>query len=372
MNEKNFEYSARILIAASGTGGHLVPAAVVANEIKRLCPKAEITFVGSGRPLEKEILEPTGFPVKVVSLGGLKGRGLSGLYNFIKSFPAAFSQTLKIFSETKPDLVLGMGGYTSFLPILLARLRGIPSWIHEAEIKPGTANRYLSALALVSSCSFLETTFPFNKNPQFTGHPLRPEVATIAQKPIIAETPLNLFVTGGSQGAETIDRAMIEIIPFLKEQRANIVHQCRKNNVELLRNAYELAGIQAEVKSYISDPWVVYDWCHLIVARSGAGTTLEISVINKPTIFIPYPSAQGNHQEHNAQTLAAVGKAIIVRENPHDFSKFSQDLKSALKTLFEPSQYSQIRARQYAGRKLDGATAIAKGVLSLARQGAKN
>ena len=146
----------RVLIAASGSGGHLFPALLIARAFRKLAPGARVEFVGCGRPLEEEIVVKGGFVRHVIPAVGLMRGGLSGLFRFLVNLPSGAWRVWSLLSRLRPQIVVGVGGYVTFLPVTLARLRGIPTWIHEPELKPGLANRILSHYASRISLGFNE------------------------------------------------------------------------------------------------------------------------------------------------------------------------------------------------------------------------
>ena len=350
-----------VLIAASGSGGHLLPALYIANELKRINPGLNIHFVGSGRPLEAEVIGKAGFPVHTISIVGLKSRGFAGLLQFVCKLPAALMQTLRLFRNLKPNLVIGVGGYVTFLPVTVAWFKRIPRWIHEAERKPGLANKILSLYASAVSVAFAETILPRPKLKIFTGHPLRPELKQFRDSPKSVVVPKSLLVMGGSQGSQAIDMALIDLIPFIKRQGLSIWHQCREDNVAKVSAAYQAAGVSARVASFIHDMPEAYRFADLIVSRSGAGSVMELGVVNLPCILVPFPFAQGLHQHVNANILVSAGKALMVEEG----AEFSKRLESAIEELLNPVRYSQMKKLPAVDRGLDAAEKIARGCLGL-------
>lgn len=352
----------RILIAASGTGGHLMPALYIAQSIKSKIPSAEIEFVGSGRPLEETVLGKAGFQRSVVDIVGLKKRGISGALQFLGKLPAAVSKTLSIFARHRPDVIVGVGGYVTFLPVVIGRLKGVPSWIHEAERKPGMANLVLSYVAKRISVAFEDSSIPNRHKTLVTGQPVRPALIALGEESHELSSPPKLLIMGGSQGAKAVDEALMTIAPWLAANSIEVWHQCRPENQDVVRGEYSQAGVAAQVVSFIENLEPAYRWADIVLARSGAGTVMEIGVVNRPAILVPYPHAQANHQLTNALTLSERGKAIIVEEG----EGFPDRLKEALLSLLSPENYQAMRARPLVGRKVSAADAIADGVLQLA------
>ncbi|MCB0321736.1 MAG: UDP-N-acetylglucosamine--N-acetylmuramyl-(pentapeptide) pyrophosphoryl-undecaprenol N-acetylglucosamine transferase, partial [Bdellovibrionales bacterium] len=349
-----------ILIAASGSGGHLMPARLIGEALVSM--GITVSFVGSGRPLEEEIFRSLSIPMYSVKISGLNNLGILGALKFAFQLPGAILSTVRILRKTQAQAVIGVGGYASVLPVLLGWLRGLPTWIHEAELAPGNANRFLSRFATVVSLAFPETKgYPVSKA-RFTGHPLRPDVAQVqpSQSPS-GGCPKNILVLGGSQGARALDEAMVKIASELKPRGIVIRHQCRPESATLLREEYEAIGIQAEVVPFIHELGEAYAWADLVVARAGAGTILEIGVVNRPAILVPFPFAQGLHQHRNAETLEKIGKAKIVEEG----DGFVERLHESIFQLLVTKNYFAMKNAPQAIRPMNAAQVIAEGVLHL-------
>ena len=262
----------RFLIAASGTGGHLIPAVHIADAIKSAHPHCEIEFIGAGRPLEETLIVARGFKRHIVAASGIKRRGVLGVLSFIAKLPVATSQLLRLYRSFSPSVVIGVGGYVSVLPVVVARLKGIPTWTHEAELHPGLANRVLARVADCMSVAFDETRIRGRARLQVTGHPVRQELRAIDRVLVREGAPKHLLILGGSQGARGLDSAVTEIAPMLAERGISVVHQARPEEAETVAAAYRAAKVSAHVVSFIDDMPGAYEWADIIVSR--AVTTL--------------------------------------------------------------------------------------------------
>jgi UDP-N-acetylglucosamine--N-acetylmuramyl-(pentapeptide) pyrophosphoryl-undecaprenol N-acetylglucosamine transferase len=354
--------SPRILIAASGSGGHLFPALHIARAIKSAAPDARIEFVGSGRPLEEKLIVQNGFVRHIVKISGVKQRGFRGLIDFLAAVPRAFSQLRDICAELSPTVVVGVGGYVSVLPVVLAKIRGIPTWIHEAELKPGLANAFLGLFSDRISVAFQEAKILRRRAVVYTGHPIRGGLGEVRRE-APRDRLTRLLILGGSQGAQGIDNAVGALAPFLRDRAIEVWHQCRPENVAPVVAAYRSHGVAARVDSFIDDMSGALQWCDVIISRSGASAVMELSVVNIPTIFVPYPFAQGNHQLANAQVLAAAGKALVVEEG----EGFPTRLEAALRHLLAPENYRRMLDTPYQARSLEAADRIASGILAISK-----
>lgn len=351
----------KILIAASGTGGHLFPARFIAEAILKAHPSARVEFIGSGRPLEKKLIESRGFKLHSISVKGVKNLGIHGGLSFLINSPRVALSVWKLLSDFRPDVVVGVGGYATFFPIVLSRIRGIPTWIHEAEIKPGLANWALSFFSTVVSTAFEEARMPTRRNVQYTGHPVREGLSSIRSFESISKSPTKLLVLGGSQGAQGLDITLPKLSSFIVSRGIQIRHQCRDENREALQSEYRSAGVNAEVVGFIDDMNEAYRWADVIVSRSGAGSVAEIGVVNKPVLLVPFPRSAGGHQVDNAMTLVRAGKALLEEEG----EGFLNRLEASLSKIFDVEFYNQMRTKKVSDRGVDSADRIAKGVLGL-------
>jgi UDP-N-acetylglucosamine--N-acetylmuramyl-(pentapeptide) pyrophosphoryl-undecaprenol N-acetylglucosamine transferase len=351
--------SPTILIAAGGSGGHIFPAIHVAKAILIQNPRAKISFVGTGRPLEEKLIGGAGFTLDTIKVTGLVGRGLKGVFQFVCNLPGGIWSVLRLIRSKKPDMVFGFGGYGSVLPVLVARLMGIQTWIHEAEASPGLANRFLGSISHRISTAFPNKHFAVKKVIH-SGHPVRADLLNVNKIKKLG-SPAKILIVGGSQGARALDIAVIELAPRLNSLNIEITHQTRPENLGAVELALKNAGVRAKVVNFIQDMAKAYDESDIIIARSGAGTVAEIAVVNRPSIFVPLPSSQGGHQLVNAEVLASIGKAKIVKEG----EGFSENLFLTLKELLVPSCFDRMIEAPGSGQPLDAATVIAKESLKL-------
>jgi UDP-N-acetylglucosamine--N-acetylmuramyl-(pentapeptide) pyrophosphoryl-undecaprenol N-acetylglucosamine transferase len=239
---------------------------------------------------------------------------------------------------------------------------GIPTWIHEAEIHPGLANKLLGIFANKVSVAFASTKMPMSRELIHTGHPVRAELAGIAAMPI-PQQPRQILIVGGSQGARAIDEAFVALAPAMRSLGVVIRHQTREENCQRLTEAYATAGVEATVQPFIADMPEAFRWCDIVVSRAGAGAISELAVVNRPAVLVPYPYAQGGHQRSNAAVLVDAGKALMVEEG----EGFAAQLLSALRELLNPAVYSSMRQIAPNLLSLDAASKIAAGILELRR-----
>lgn len=363
----------KVLVAASGSGGHLIPALHIMRAIKELLPDAQVECIGSGKPLEERIIVSAGFKRHIIKSVGIKRGGMFGAFKFLRFLPVTIWQTARLLRSFKPDVVVGVGGYVSVLPVVIARLLRIPTWAHEAEVRPGLANSVLGYFADTISVSFEETKIRGGAKLLFTGHPVRPELSKIDSVSIREGAPRHLLILGGSQGARGLDEGVPRLGEILLRRGVEVWHQCRPDSVDGVKAAYEACGVMAKVVPFIDQMEEAYRWSDLIISRAGASSVAEIASVNRPAIFVPYPYQQGTHQSDNAAALARLGKALVIEELAD--GDFVGRLGVALDELLDPQRYREMKTapvRSEAGSKggaeagITAAQAIARGIVRLA------
>jgi len=348
-----------VLIAASGTGGHLLPAVYIAEALKALEPDLRIVFVGSGRPLEAKIIDERGYERVVIDITGVRRTGLQGIFRLAASLPSAVLATYRILNTFRPSLVLGVGGYVTVLPVLLASLQGVPTWIHEAEHEAGWANKLLAYFATKISLAWPNAKIPCSSKTLVTGQPLRPELAAANFTKSALSKPPHLLVLGGSQGAKALDEGMASLAPWLAAEGIALRHQGRIEQQESLMRIYAKAKVDAQVLPFIEDMVEALQWSDIIISRAGAGAVRDIEISGRPAVLVPLPNSK--EQQDNAEALAARGLIVTVLEG----AQFSERLQQAIETLLRSSETQGV---SLPGRKSnDGAAAkkIAEGCRAL-------
>lgn len=299
----------RVVIAGGGTGGHVIPALAIGRELQARYD-AELLFIGTARGLETKLVPAAGFDLKLVQVGALKNVSLLTRLKTLFDLPRAVLAAGRMLREFHPDVVIGVGGYASGPAMIAALLKGIPTLAFEPNAVPGFANRAVGKWVSAAAVHF-EHSQRYFRNAQVTGVPVRPE---FFQRSENAESK-TLLITGGSQGARAINRAVGAALPeLLKLPGLRIVHQTGERDFEETRAAYEKAGVDAKVSAFIQDMAAAFGEAALIVCRSGASTVAEVAAAGKPAIFIPFPFAADDHQTKNAEALAASGAAVVLPE----------------------------------------------------------
>lgn len=305
----------RIILTTGGTGGHIFPALAVAEKIRHTSPDTKMLFVGSLYGAERELAGKAGIDFEGLSVRGIKGRGLKSIWAVMKMLVAVCS-ALSVLWRFKPQIVIGFGGYASFAPMLAARILGIPVILHEQNAIAGSSNRIMSYLAKQVCVSLPSTKgFPHAEKCVLTGNPVRETIvaAGSVQRNWGAR---RLLVLGGSQGAHALNAYLPKILPKLREQGIEILHQTGPRDLQATRNSYVECGYAPTcVREFISDMAEAYSWATLVVCRAGASTVAELCAAGLPAVFVPFPGAIHDHQTHNARVMENAGAARIIPES---------------------------------------------------------
>ncbi len=307
----------RIVIAGGGTGGHLFPAIAIAEEFLKRSKKNDIIFIGTKRGLENRVLNGMGFRLHTIDVEGLKGKNVMNAFKSLIRIPRSIRQSFSLIREFDPHLVIGVGGYASGPALFAAWMIGYKTTIAEQNALPGFTNKILGKFADKIFLSFAETQrwFPEEKI-IITGNPVRGGFGERSENIERNDRRFNLLVFGGSQGASSINKAMIDSLEYLKMEKGSIriVHQTGERDCEAVSLAYRNHDMDAVVVSFIDDMVSAYRDADLLVYRAGATTIAEITASGKAAVLIPYPHAVGNHQELNARVLVSAGAVDMILE----------------------------------------------------------
>ncbi len=334
----------RVVLAGGGTGGHVIPALAIAQQLKKAYA-AELLFIGTPRGMENRLVPGAGFELRLVQVGALKNVSLATRLKTSLDLPRAIWNSRRMLAEFQPDVVIGVGGYASGPAMAAAIMRGIPTIAFEPNVVPGFANRMVARWVSAAAVHFEETCKYF-PNCHVTGVPVRPAFFQIPTKP--PGTQPTLLVFGGSQGARAINEAMMDSLPGLAARTAalHIIHQTGERDFERVHAAYSQAGISGEVHKFIDDMPAMFARADLLVCRSGASTVGEITAAGKPAIFVPFPRASDDHQNVNARALERAGAAVVVEESKLE----SAYLVDTITALIEDS--SRLQSMSAAARSL--------------------
>jgi UDP-N-acetylglucosamine--N-acetylmuramyl-(pentapeptide) pyrophosphoryl-undecaprenol N-acetylglucosamine transferase len=304
----------RIIIAGGGTGGHVIPALAIAQQLKKQF-EAEVLFIGTARGIETRLVPQAGFPLELIQVGALKNVSLMTRAKTMFDLPRAIAASSRMLSDFDPEVVIGVGGYASGPAMVAAIRRRLPTLAFEPNVVPGFANRMIARWVSAAAVHFEETCQYF-PHCRVTGVPVRAAFFSILPK---TGGPPTLLVFGGSQGARAINQAMTtaESLAGLREKIPGIyiLHQTGQRDYDHVLAAYQQSGISGEVHKFIDDMPGTFARADLLVCRSGASTVGEITAAGKPAIFVPFPAAADDHQNVNARALERAGAAVVVEES---------------------------------------------------------
>ncbi len=309
----------RVVMAAGGTGGHVYPGIAVARELMARQPDATVTFVGTARGIESRVVPREGFELDLLRSAGLKGKSMLDRARAAALIPLGLADAWRIVSTRRPDIVIGVGGYSSGPIVLVAALRRVKTMVISPDAVPGMANRLLAPFVDAAAVNFESSAAYFGAKAFVSGHPIRPEfLAAVGSSQESARgdqtSNTRVLVFGGSQGAHAINVAMVEAAPRLAAgaPHLRLTHQTGERDVEMVRTAYRAAGLQADVEPFLYDMGRQLGQADLVVCRAGATTLAELTAAGKAAILIPLPTATDDHQRRNAEALAARGAAEVL------------------------------------------------------------
>jgi UDP-N-acetylglucosamine--N-acetylmuramyl-(pentapeptide) pyrophosphoryl-undecaprenol N-acetylglucosamine transferase len=296
-------------MADGGTGGHIFPALTVADEFRRLYPDGAILFTGTDAGLERDLVPRNGYELKMIRVGGLIGKGIFTKVRTLLQLPFAYLESRSILNNFKPDLVIGYGAYASGPVLVAAHHKKIPILLVEPNAIPGFTNRAALKYAAAIAVPYEDRGGVFGGKAVVTGNPVRP-----MKKQELKHEKFTVGIFGGSQGARAINQTIVSLLPRLieKQQQLHIIHQTGKNDFESIRLEYGRTAPYFEVTAFIHDVETFINKCDLLICRSGAITLAEITMLGKPSILVPLPTAAHNHQEQNARRLMDAGAAKMI------------------------------------------------------------
>lgn len=334
----------KVIIAAAGTAGHINPALSIANKIKQEEKDSEIIFIGTTRGLENDLVPRAGYELKTIDAYGLSKKiSIENLKKIYKTFKG-IGEAKKIVKEFKPDIVIGTGGYICGAVVMAAKANNVPVLLHESNAFPGKAVKMLSKKADTILVSFEDAKkrIPNCKNVVFTGTPVkikRQNYGINERHKIIKEIGLNetkpiILIFGGSQGAQKINEALIDIIEQKKNKNYQIIWSTGPKQFDIIKEELAKKSINIEdidnckILPYIYNMEEVENICDVVVARSGAMTITEIANLSKPSILIPLPNVSNDHQMYNAKVLEKVNATKIIKNDELNGNILNEEIES--------------------------------------------
>lgn len=310
------------LIAAAGTGGHIIPGIAVADKIKENEPHSRILFCGTKTGMENALVKNAGYKIVHIKSSGLSGkfslRNVIALYNFA----AGFIKSIGILKRFNVDVVLGMGGYITGPVVMACKFLNIPVVLHEQNAYPGKANLWLSKYSETVCISYPDTLKYFSKAKKVvvTGNPVRSVFYDVKREEARKALGLKpdekiVFVTGGSLGARSINEAVVDMVINGKVAGFKIILASGKRNYPEIMKKLSGYDETISVKEYIYDQHLYMASADLLVCRAGAITCSETAILGKASIMVPYPFAAGDHQSKNAASFTEINAAKVIADD---------------------------------------------------------
>jgi UDP-N-acetylglucosamine--N-acetylmuramyl-(pentapeptide) pyrophosphoryl-undecaprenol N-acetylglucosamine transferase len=361
--------SLSVVIAGGGTGGHLFPGIAVAREIARRRPGARVTFAGTARGLEARVVPAEGFELDVIRSAGLKGKSIVATLRGVALVPAGLVDAWRIISRRRPNVVVGVGGYSAGPVVLAAALRGRPTLVLEQNAVPGLTNRMLAPWVRAAAVTYDEAVPFFRGRAIVTGNPVRAEFFAIgdgAAGARRANGPRRILIVGGSQGAHVVNMAAVAAAPELVRRFPDleIVHQTGARDLDAVRKEYERGGIAARAAAFFDPLAGEMKDVDLVIARAGATSIAELQAAGRPALLVPFASAADDHQRANARVLVDKGAAAMIEETALSGPALAA---SAGALLADTAWLASASAAMRAMARPDAATKIVDRLLELAR-----
>jgi UDP-N-acetylglucosamine--N-acetylmuramyl-(pentapeptide) pyrophosphoryl-undecaprenol N-acetylglucosamine transferase len=332
--ERQMNIVRHFVLAAGGTGGHMIPAQALAVELRERGHHVELITDRRGAMLPVTF---EGVPVHVLPAGRFE-RDPRSWIGAIRATIEGRRQAIGLYRRIQPTAVIGFGGYPALPAVMGAVAAKVPVVIHEQNAVLGRVNRLMARFVDVIATAYpdVERVAPAQREKiRLVGNPVRNEVLALRDEPYPALTPEGVFrvlVTGGSQGASILSDVVPEalgLLPIALKRRLQVVQQCRPEDIDRVRAAYAALEIPAELATYIEDMPDRLGWSHLVIARAGASTIAELTVAGRPAVLVPLPSAMDDHQTANAREMVAAGGARMIRQarfTPVELGKQMQKL----------------------------------------------
>lgn len=353
----------KLMIMAAGTGGHIFPGLAIAQTMR--ARGWDVTWLGTSHGMEQEFVPKNGLAMDAIHFSGMRGKGLvhavSGGFRMLKAFADCFGY----IGRRKPDVVLGMGGYVTVPGGLMAKLRGVPLALVNADAALLLSNRTLAPVASRVCFGFPADFGSAAGKAVVTGNPVRKEILDLPAPDARfqgRDGALRILVVGGSLGAKALNDALPAALALLPAgERPSVTHQSGKKNIDALRASYTQAGVTANVVDFIDDMAGAYAQADVVICRAGAITVSELTAAGVASVLVPLVASTTSHQRDNAQWLAGLNGAIHLPQT----ELTPQGLAALLQTLTRDACRGMAIAAHAAGKR-DANEAIAQVLEQLA------
>lgn len=320
----------RLLIMAAGTGGHIFPGLAIAQTMRER--GWEVSWLGTMHGMERDIVPKHGIEMDAIDFAGLRGKGLQHTVRGVFRMIGGFLTCSRIIGRRQPDVVLGMGGYVTVPGGLMAKLRGVPLALMNADAALLLSNKVLAPVAKRVLFGFQADFEGAAGKALVTGNPVRKEIIEVpppAERYAARNGPLKLLVVGGSLGAKVLNETLPAALALLPEEaRPTVTHQSGKQHIDALRAAYANAHVQAEVVDFIDDMPRRYAEADLVICRAGAITVSELTAAGVASVLVPLVASTTSHQRANGAWMAKQNAAIHLPQSELNPERLAQLLQS--------------------------------------------
>lgn len=340
-----------LLVMAGGTGGHIMPALAVADELRGRGWK--VVWLGSRAGMEAGLVPARGYPLEFIRFAGLRGKGPVRMALLPVNLLVAFWQCARVIFRVRPDVVLGMGGYISFPGGMMAALFGRPLVLHEQNAIAGLANKVLAQVADRRMTGFPDVL----ARGEWCGNPVRAEIVALPdpEARYSGRTgPLCVLVVGGSLGAQALNETVPAALALLdRAMRPRVRHQAGQRHIDALRANYEKAGVDAECVAFVDDMARALGEADLVICRAGALTVAELAAAGVAAVLVPFPHAVDDHQTANARFLSGAGAAWLIPQPDLTPPRLAEVLSEVTRdTLMAMARKARSLARPGAARRV--------------------
>ncbi|MGH6747037.1 undecaprenyldiphospho-muramoylpentapeptide beta-N-acetylglucosaminyltransferase [Novosphingobium sp.] len=326
--------SRHYVLAAGGTGGHLIPAFALAAELDRRGHHVALITDERGAAIPGK---PDYLPAHVLPQGRIAGKNPLNWLKGLKGILSGRAMALRLFESFEPTAVVGFGGYPALPTMLAARSAKIPTVLHEQNSVLGRVNRYFAGKVNAIATAFAQVDRLDPKladKVTLVGNPVREEVLALRDAPFPEfgeDSLLRILVTGGSQGARVLSEVVpdgLAMLPPALRSRLQVIQQCRPEDIDAVRARYAGHGIPAELATYFEDMAERLAGAHLFIGRSGASTIAELTAVGRPAILIPLPIATDDHQAANTREIVAAGGARAIRQESFTATMLAKQIQA--------------------------------------------
>ena len=354
----------KVLIAGGGTGGHIYIGIALARELQRRNEANDFLFVGTRRGLESRIVPQEGFRLEYIDSAGMKGVGIKKLLRGLRLIPQSLLQSRRHVLNHAPDVVVGVGGYSSGPVVLAASWMKKPTLIVEPNAYPGLTNRILARVVDRAAIALPETAGYFRGKGVLTGIPVRREFQNVPRKQR-RRGELVVLIYGGSQGSHALNLAVCRDLEAFKARTPGlrIIHQTGETDLAMVHKAYMEAGMEADIRAFLPRIYEEFAAADLIISRAGASTVAELTVAGKAAVLVPFPGATDDHQKKNARALEKMGAARVILQDDLIAGRLASEIG---RYLDHPDELQNMEEAARKIGKPDAAVRIADEVIRLA------